>query len=193
MNLGVAGAYARYSFAREWDLAVIYLGNEEIGDELVALGYKAISIEDIMDEPSSEGSEVFTVGFPDRVAILGQIPEIARDPEKLLWASENYSLPVFSFGKIAMLAEGLPFFWVDLNAWPGNSGGPIVEGKKLVGIVYEQAMVGLDQIPELSVRIPVTKAMKTRYVRQLVKILEERVAAHEKMFPIPQREAPGHN
>jgi hypothetical protein len=198
MNLGAGCCDLPYIFSkRELDLAVISLGNDKrFGDELITLGYKPISIEDIGDEPSSEGSDVFTVGFPDAAAVA-QIPEIAVDRHEQIWRSSYYSLPVFAFGKIAMLRADVPFYLIDLSAWPGNSGGPIVEGQKLVGIVSEQARVELEQLPGVAVGIPVTRAIKAKYFPELIKILEGRRASFEQMLrhvpPSPETQAPSHN
>jgi CBS domain-containing protein len=39
-----------------------------------------------------------------------------------------------------MVHHILPFFWADMSIYPGNSGGPVVEDGKLVGVVSAQAV-----------------------------------------------------
>lgn len=138
MNLeaGVTASHP-YTFSpKDIDLAIISLdhGNvySQFADELLERGYKPISLADINDEPTQEGSEVFTVGFPGSISF---IDTLNRPLAEVKWASDMYSLPAFAFGKVSMLNEELFYFWADMNIYPGNSGGPVIEDDKLVGIV----------------------------------------------------------
>jgi hypothetical protein len=138
MNLG-AGVTANHPYtfsSEEIDLAIISLDHRQIdsqfADELLERGYEPISLEDINYEPTQEGSEVFTVGFPGSISFIGTLN---RHPAEVKWASNRYSLPAFAFGKVSMLNEELFYFWADMSVYPGNSGGPVIEDDKLVGIV----------------------------------------------------------
>jgi len=159
------------------DLAVISLdwGNSEFADELLLLGYVPLTMNDIADEPSAEGVEVFTVGYLGATSLLeplkGYLP-LALHP----WVSTFASLPTFSFGRVSMLHHHLPSFWCDMSVYPGNSGGPVIENDKLVGIVSAQAQIEsaiLDrderELPYIAeTRIPFGNIVKGKYVRELL-------------------------
>ena len=130
------------------DLAVISLEHQySFFRELWNKGYRPIYLDrNVEDCPSGEGAEVVAVGYPDSVSVLGQMPLNARSR---MWASAVVSLPVFSWGHVAMQHKELPFFWADLTIYPGNSGGPVIESQsnKLVGIVSCQATVEGARVP----------------------------------------------
>ena len=175
MNLG-AGAFFTlpYTFsAPEVDLALISLDQRDtrFADELQHLGYEPVTSDDITDGPSAEGNDVFTVGFPSSTAIIGQV---SQHPASAHWSSSNFSQPVFSFGKVSMLHDALPFYWVDMSIFPGNSGGPLVEGDSLVGVVSAQATVPIDDVPQVRARIPFGRIIKTKYVRELLSSQEKK-------------------
>lgn len=156
----------------EIDLAIISLDNKKnecFANELEVLGYSPISSSLIKDEPSKEGVDVFTVGFPGAVSLLGRtnIDSVAAS-----WASNYYSLPVFSWGKVSMLHTELPFYWCDMSIYPGNSGGPVIEDGKLVGVVSAQAVLPIDGLPQITTRIPFAKIIKTSFVKELIDALE---------------------
>lgn len=67
-----------------------------------------------------------------------------------------------------MLHDALPFYWVDMGVYPGNSGGPIVEDDRLVGIVSAQAMESIDGMPDARTGIPFAKIIKSRHLRALL-------------------------
>lgn len=165
MNLG-AGVprMAPYSFSSQYiDLAVISFNGqsststERFAADLDRAGYRAVPLEQVGDEPTAEGAEIFSVGFPG-VSVLGE-----RDlhPAQAYWASKFVSLPVFAFGRVAMLHSGLDSFWGDISIYPGNSGGPVVQDGRLVGIVSEQASVE-------DVRIPYARITKAKHIRALI-------------------------
>jgi hypothetical protein len=127
MNLGAGTSYSvPYIFSvPELDLAIISLDQRDsaFADELVAYGYAPITLADIGEEPTAEGSDIYTVGFPSSTALIGQMrlhPAVAH------WRSSFFSLPTFSFGKVSMLHNALQFFWADMSIYPGNSGGPVI-------------------------------------------------------------------
>lgn len=166
--------YYPYTFSNpDYDLAVLSLDNpnvhfggpieyKNLGNYLEAMGYIAIPFSDISDAPSSEGKNIFTVGFPASTSI---IKYLNLNKYEFMRSSIIYSLPVFSFGKVAMVSKSLFYFWTDISVYPGNSGGPIIEDGKLVGIVSKQAIVD-------GVRIPFGRIIKSEYIKELIKIQE---------------------
>ncbi|EOG8941022.1 serine protease [Klebsiella pneumoniae] len=170
MNLGAGNSMTvPYTFSSpDLDLALISLdrGGKDFADELIARGYIPISSELISDGPSSEGAEIFSVGFPRATSLIAQINQ---HPASAHWSSNYVSLPVFSWGRVSMLHSQLPFYWCDISIYPGNSGGPVIENEKLVGIVSQQAILPIDDVPNVSTRIPFGKIIKTCFVKDLIK------------------------
>lgn len=159
--------------ARSWsipelDISLISL-NERLGwfaQELEELGYIALEEEHFDDEPSEAGEEVFTIGFPSATALVGQV---RHKKSKQDWASSFISLPTRSFGHISMLHPALSYFWCDLSIYPGNSGGPVIEKNKIVGIITDQAAIPLDGSSEgYMSRIPFGRAIKAKYIKRLI-------------------------
>ena len=175
MNLGVGTSFTvPYTFSNpELDLAVVSLDQREsrFADNLISIGHKPISLDDIDEGPSKEGTEVFAVGFPSSTALLGQI---VRPPELTNWSSSYFSLPTFSFGRVSMLHDSISFFWIDMSIYPGNSGGPVIEGNKLVGIVSGQPTILVEESEKLRTRIPFGKIIKTKFIADLLSIQEEK-------------------
>ena len=114
-------------------------------ESLFAAGYSPVSLSDLGETPTSEGADVFTVGYLDAVSSLP-----ARLPHSGLlgWHASVISQPNFSFGRVSMLDPDLPVFWTDMSSYPGNSGGPVVEDGRLVGVVSAQASVAVDFEPD---------------------------------------------
>ena len=159
------------------DLAVISLngGYQHFADHLLSSGHKPISLDNISDGPSGEGVEVYCVGYPGAVAILGR--KRTGTVENRL-SSSLFSLPSFAFGRVSMLHNALPFFYCDISIYPGNSGGPIVEGGELVGIVSGQPAIPiaeksngrLKNAEGLFSRIPFGKIIKANFIKKLLGI-----------------------
>jgi len=175
-----------YSFSsEEIDLAIISLdvgGTKHIfnfGDTLLALGHSPISLDDIAEEPSAEASPVFIVGYPGSTSNLARM-------ERDSWRSDFISLPTFSFGRIALLHRTLPYFLSDISAYPGDSGAPVVEKGKIVGIVSRQPLLVSDVIQIVNedksvltplkaiVRVPFSIATKAKYVKELLEIQKKK-------------------
>ncbi len=173
MNLAAGTQYTLpYSFSSDVDLAIISLDREmSFLEELLNLGYEPISSADISGEPTEEGSKVFTVGFPAATSV---ILKISQDPALTNWSSSYRSIPVFAFGRVAMLHEELPFYWVDMSIYPGNSGGPVIEENKLVGIISGQATLSIDSNPDLVTRIPFGEIIKAKYIWDLIQAQEKK-------------------
>lgn len=169
MNLG-AGTYGRgpYTFSRAHDLAVISLDirYSAFANELDTSGYEAVSSSDFSVGPDFEGQEIFTVGFPTDMALLGQLSSSSVPPA---WSSNDLSLPVTTFGRVSMLHRELPFFWADMSVYRGNSGGPVVADNHLVGVVTEQATTELEDVEDnIHIQIPFAKVIKATFARALL-------------------------
>jgi S1-C subfamily serine protease len=175
MNLGAGASFTvPYTFSDpDLDLALISLDQRDstFADELVSLGHIPISIDTVANGPDFEGQEVFTIGFPSATALMGHM---SQHPAAAHWSSSYYSLPVAAFGKVSMLHADLPFFWADMSIYPGNSGGPVVAGDRMVGIVSEQATLPIDDVPQVRTRIPFAKIIKTSYVHALLRTQEQK-------------------
>ncbi len=73
-----------------------------------------------------------------------------------------------------MLHQALPFYWVDMSIYPGNSGGPVIEEDRLVGIVSEQPTIPVENAEQLQVRIPFAKIIKAEHIIGLLAQQEEK-------------------
>jgi S1-C subfamily serine protease len=175
MNLGAGTSFTnRYTFSTpEIDLAVISLDQRDapFADELEACGFVPVTSDDIADGPDAEGQDVFTIGFPESTSVIGRISHL---PAAAHWSSSNFSLPVSSFGRVSMLHDELPFFWADMSIYPGNSGGPVVANDQLVGIVSGQAILPIDDVPDVGTRIPFGYIIKSIFVRELLATQEDK-------------------
>jgi Trypsin-like peptidase domain len=179
-----------YSFSEpSLDLAVVSLeGNAFeppwVADGLEARGYAAIASEEFLDEPSAEGADVVTVGFPGATAVIGrkQANQDIRD-----WSSDLVSLPTFAFGRVAMLHSHLDFFWCDMSVYPGASGSPVIEQDRLVGIVSKQASLPAEEASQPDRLLPFAKAIKGRHVVSLLDQHIEKELYAQKMTRIDSR------
>ncbi len=173
MNLGAGGPMAYTFSSPEIDIAVISLDQRDskFADQLIRLGYEPIDSELISEQSPVEGSDVFTVGYPSSTALIGQITQHQSITH---WSSDYFSLPIFAFGKVSMMHNKLPFFWTDMSIYPGNSGGPVIQEGKLVGIVSAQATLPIDGVPDIRTRIPFGKIIKSNYILELLKLQVEK-------------------
>jgi hypothetical protein len=144
------------------DLAVISLDQSGLtrtfADELVSVGFAPATLDDVAAQPSAEGAEIYSVGYPDATATLGTLPlhqAVAH------WASSAFSVPVSAFGRVGMLRDDLDHFLADMSIYPGNSGGPVIEDDKMVGIVSAQARVE-------EVRVPFAVVTKSSFIASLI-------------------------
>jgi hypothetical protein len=130
------------------DLAIIRLGleDERFLKTLSQRGIVAIQRRDIEASPRAEFDEVFTIGFPSAMSLVGQ-----RDlhPALAHWESSSVSLPHTTSGRVSLLHEKLQMFKADLPVYPGNSGGPVIADDKLVGIVIQQPAANLEGLFEV--------------------------------------------
>jgi hypothetical protein len=139
MNLGAGVSWAwPYTFSDpSIDLAIISLTrrNKSVAEQLLARGYRPVALNDIADGPSAEGADIFSVGYPEHMSVVGNR---LLQPAEQQWASEYVSLPSFIFGRVSMANGRLPFFWCDFGPYPGQSGSPVVEDGKMVGVISGQ-------------------------------------------------------
>ncbi|WP_179221549.1 S1 family peptidase [Sphingobacterium cellulitidis] len=176
MNLGAGPSrLSPYTFSnKETDLAIISLNNRNsrFADDLMAKGYDPINLEDLDFDEHNEGEDIFSVGYPASTSTLGE--NILTEAEKH-WSSSIFSLPVSSFGKIAMNHPDLDFFWADISIYPGNSGGPLISNDKLIGIVVSQPSIRVENTNQLLYnRIPFGKIIKIKKIRELLEIQIEK-------------------
>jgi hypothetical protein len=151
------------------DLAVFSLDHRpkspqrDFADELEAIGHRPIDAGIVVDGPTQESAEIFAVGYPDEIATYWQ----GDSPRGTRRGSGWASAPVFSFGHVAMVHARLAYFWADISIYPGNSGGPVVEGGWLVGIVSAQALVE-------DVRVPFARVIPGAEVKKLLQRQREK-------------------
>lgn len=165
--------YSSITVHERLDLAVIslrptlpqaFISRKNFATELIELGYQPISIEDITDEPSEESVDIYTIGYPVYISLISQRPdEIDEDLKR--WSSFDITLPNLSFGKVSMLHKDIDYFWCDMRIFKGNSGGPVIENGKLVGIMYTRGYTDEGEFT-------FSKAVKAKYI---VNLLEEQV------------------
>lgn len=162
LNAGPSDINA-YTVSSEYDIAVISLNRDLTGFyQLIKDNYRPVTMDDISDEPSSEGSDIFSIGYP-RMSIILECSDL---PEAILhWSSAKRTLPIFTFGKVAMLHPDLHYFWGDVRVYHGNSGGPIIEDNKIVGIVSQ---TGVEMDEDELIRLPFAKAIKMKYVNKII-------------------------
>lgn len=199
MNLGVGlPDFTQFIFSEpNLDLAIISLNQSrmkfEFATNLLENGYEPITLNDIGSGPESEGKEVFTVGYPASTAFIGCLnlekyqhsfeTDTYTEGDSEHWASNYYSAPVFSYGRVSMRNDYLNFFWTDMSVYPGNSGSPVIADDKLIGIVIEQAMVPIDDsTEELEAGIPFGKAINAEYIFDLLNRQEEKDNNMASMF-----------
>jgi hypothetical protein len=189
MNLGAGVPWMwPYTFSKSpLDLAIVSLSgiHRPFAEQLLTRGYRPITLSDIADGPSREGAQVFSVGFPGHMSILGERPLHLAEQQ---WASESYSLPSFIFGRVGMLHRRLPHFWCDFGPYPGHSGAPIVEDGKMVGVISTQGLSydevfrknpkpeAMKEFPYLrtdlvaETRISFGRGFQTRFVKELLDV-----------------------
>ncbi len=152
------------------DACLMFFTNEKsFTKELIVMGYSPITIDDIRPGPFKEGSEVFTVGYPADISPVKTRKEIYGKYER--WCSAEVTLPIFAFGKISMVNKDLDYFWADLPVFPGNSGSPLIEEDKLVGIITNEAVI---EIGENIEKFPFARAIKTKFIKNLVEMQIEK-------------------
>ena len=182
LDAGPSGVKA-YTIAAKpgLDLAVISLERGPLGklfaQDLARHGYEAVGAELIDDEEPAEGAELFTVGFA-LPAMLGRGSSEANEPHGAAGLS---SIPALSFGRVAVTHRSFPFFAADLAVYPGSSGGPVVSGGKLVGIVSAQSLIPLEgqQASGVPLRKPLALVVKASFIHGLLLTEQQKDRAPE--------------
>ena len=109
-------------------------------DTLQHNGYEPLSLEDIMperrDREISELDTVFAIGFPERISIVERarwpFPYEVYPPHQTM----EIVAPFIVEGKIAMYNPGIQHFYVNITAYSGNSGSPIINRNgKFIGLI----------------------------------------------------------
>lgn len=107
-----------------------------LDDRLQRNGYVPLSLDDIT--PGKKEMDiraldtVYTIGFPETISVAakGNWPwSIAPNQ------STDIVIPFTVEGQIAMYHPGIQHYYVNITAYPGNSGGPIIRNGKLIGII----------------------------------------------------------
>lgn len=157
------------------DLALIYLDSEqnEFCRKLLELGYEPVKIKDIEDGPHYEGENIFMVGYPDLISKIVEFPE---------FRVSKATLPVVSFGKVAMINEDNKKFFGDITGSAGNSGGPVISNGKMIGMVSTQAYETVESVEEgktygkvmlsnkysMGIRAPFIKFISGKYIKNMI-------------------------
>jgi V8-like Glu-specific endopeptidase len=106
------------------DIGIISFQKESYKPILAYLkleGCVPITVQSISNaDDTSTGDEILTVGFP---ALQGN----------------DHNSSIATKGTIASNSKTAPFFIANLNVYPGNSGGPVIENNKLIGILSFQS------------------------------------------------------
>jgi hypothetical protein len=125
---------------KDTDVAIVALdaydyetGISNIPKILKERGYEPISIDDIdtIDRTHS-GDLTYSIGFPE-LSMIGKKPSIDTFA---IFQSNTVTLPVVSVGKAIMTRHATPYIISDVFVYHGNSGGPLIQNNKLVGIVH---------------------------------------------------------
>ncbi len=157
------------------DLALIYIGDDqtEFCKKLLDLGYLPARLSDIGDGPKYEGENIFMVGYPDLISKIVELPESIF---------KKFSLPVISFGKVAMLNKDNKKFFGDISGSAGSSGGPVISKGKMIGIVSTQAYETVESVEEgktfgkvvisnkysMGIRAPFIKFISGKYLKDMI-------------------------
>ena len=195
MNLGTGSSQMLpITFASDVDLAIVSLEDDTVTtrfrDSLLTAGLEPIPSNLIGEGPGSEGSDVFTVGYPMGTS---QLQQLEMRPATANWMPSIVSLPTFSFGRVGMRHEALKFFWSDMTIAPGNSGGPVVDASgHLVGIVSAQSTVMVEpaenvdaDAPALFARFPFARSVSASEIPALLEQQVEKDARRKEAFRRP--------
>ncbi len=130
-------------------------------------GYVPINMTDIgRSEDNTTGENIAAIGYPD-------ISKVGIFQKRNDYQSNVVVLPVSTFGHIAMAHNQLSYFIGDITVYPGNSGGPVIKGNKLIGIVSGQVLIPVDQANRLSSRGTLAKVIRAEHILLGLKKLKE--------------------
>lgn len=151
----------------KWPAVTIFL------NALKERGYVPISIGDIDTANKYEaGKEVISIGFPAEATVGQKHQDLARSN----WESPTVSLPVVTFGTLRNDAMNAGWFSANIFVYHGNSGGPIIQDNKLIGIVSgANSLVKSSGSQKLEYYIdPQVRLIKAELILPLLRELSER-------------------
>jgi hypothetical protein len=151
-----------YTFSDpEINLAVISLDprHTAFAERLLSAGYVPVSTDKIMDRPSREGAEIYSVGYPLMPALFDRLDV---EFSERLWNIGFISISTFTFGRVVSLHAEAPYFLCEMNMDSRMACGPVIENERIVGIINSHAK----SIQEESHRI---KALKGGFIKSLIK------------------------
>jgi S1-C subfamily serine protease len=183
MNLSAGPSSIRpFIFSQnDIDLGIISLQSDATKDLLEVIikdGLQPIPINSIDTlNDHKEGELITALGFPS-LSLIAQ----AQHPNKRLFQSSLIVSPVVTFGNIAMIHPILNYFIGDITVYPGNSGGPIVNNNKLIGIVSEQLSLKvetdlqnlIDISDHITTRGTLAKIIKASNIMKLLRQMQEK-------------------
>lgn len=130
-------------------------------------GYLPVELGDINRKQTiNTGDEIAAIGYPD-------ISKVGVFEKRNDYQSNVVVLPVSTFGNIAMTHDQLSYFIGDITVYPGNSGGPVIQDNKLIGIVSGQVLIPVDHSNRLSSRGTLAKVIKAEHILLGLKKLQE--------------------
>ena len=158
--------------SNEIDIAIISLDtrNADFADFLESRKHVPISIDDIDTLCKIDhGQDIMCVGYP--FYSFEGLQGISHRFES--YFKSRYVADVSTtFGKIAVTKYHDHFFIGDINIMPGNSGGAIVSGNKLIGIVLSQPVFYIaDQAQQpmpYTYRLPLAVNIKSSEIMPLL-------------------------
>ena len=155
------------------DLAIISLQekNYKLLDAILQQdGYQPIAIDKVFAaEDLSVGEDIYTIGFPENISVVGKVNVPASTPMYQL----NQVVSSFTtFGKVSMSSTSLNFFYAALPISFGNSGGPVIKDGHLVGIVSGINKYAILSDASKSASADQTPASSLYGVGQLVKVVK---------------------
>ncbi|MBM4637344.1 trypsin-like serine protease [Rhodococcus hoagii] len=170
MNLSAGSLDSRpyLMSAPDYDLAVIDLSDERssfIGN-LITAGKVPVALSDVATSLPPLGEPVTAFGYPASVSNMAAPP---LHPAEAAWHAHAQSLPTVSWGHVANRHPDVARFWADISIYPGNSGGPLVAGNQMVGVVCAQALVEGN-------RVPFANVVQSQLVRMMIDELKLKTA-----------------
>jgi len=151
-----------YTFSDpEINLAVVSLDprHTAFAERLLSAGYVPVSTNKIMDQPSREGTEIYTVGYPIMPALFDRLDV---EFSESLWNIGFISIPTFTFGRIVSLHAEAPYFLCEMNMNSRMACGPVIEKERIVGIINSHAK-------SLQVGSHGINALKGKFIKSLLK------------------------
>jgi len=107
-----------------------------LDDRLKRNGYEPLSLDDITPDKKDKDirslDTVYTIGYPETISVAARGNWSWPIPPN---QSTEIVIPFTVEGQIAMYHPRIQHFYVNITAYPGNSGGPIIKNGKLIGLI----------------------------------------------------------